>query len=215
MAKRSNKLLKPNGIKTSDLIDAPLTKVMAMSKADLKRALTQLSMESNKRLAAFKRKGITSPATAYIKKHGGKISASKYKSLKRMREEYQRAVGFLKTETGTIKGFAAWESKVSKTLMDNAGIDYNALTPEQKKTFWKAYSKLEELDAANVYGAKYRTSVNEIYTAVKDGLKNKNIDALVNQMNTKIYEESSKNFLSGANDPFSLIDDSDNPFTGG
>lgn len=202
-------------MKTSELINADLSKVMSMSKADLKRALIQLSMESNKRLAAFKRQGLTSPATAYIKKHGGKISATKYKSLKGMREEYQRAVGFLKTETGTIKGFAAWENKVAETLKTNTGIDYNALTPEQKKTFWKAYAKLEELDAANVYSAKYRTSVNEIYTAVKDGLKNKDIDTLVNQMNAKIYEESTKDFMTGVNDPFSLIDDSDNPFTGG
>lgn len=202
-------------MKTSELINADLSKVMSMSKADLKRALTQLSMESNKRLVAFKRQGLTSPATAYIKKHGGKISATKYKSLKGMREEYQRAVGFLKTETGTIKGFAAWENKVAETLKTNTGIDYNALTPEQKKTFWKAYAKLEELDAANVYSAKYRTSVNEIYTAVKGGLKNKDIDALVNQMNAKIYEESTKDFMTGVNDPFSLIDDSDNPFTGG
>ncbi len=202
-------------MKISELINADLSKVMSMSKADLKRALTQLSMESNKRLAAFKRKGITSPATAYIKKHGGKISATKYKSLKGMREEYQRAVGFLKTETGTIKGFTMWENEVAKTLKTNAGIDYNALTPEQKKTFWKAYSKLEELDAANVYGAKYRTSVNEIYIAVKDGLKNKDIDTLVNRMNAKIYEESTKDFMTGVNDPFSLVDDSENPFLGG
>lgn len=213
--KHSNKLSKPTGIKTSELINADLSKVMSMSKADLKRALTQLSMESNKRLAAFKRQGITSPATAYIKKHGGKISATKYKSLKGMREEYQRAVGFLKTETGTIQGFKAWEVRVAETLKTNAGIDYNALTPEQKKTFWKAYSKLEELDSANVYGAKYRTSVNEIYVAVKDGLKNKDIDTLVNQMNAKIYEESTKDFMTGVNDPFSLVDDSENPFLGG
>ena len=202
-------------MKTSELINTPISKVMSMSKAELKRSLIQLSMEANKRLAAFKRKGITSPATTYIKKHGGKISATRYKSLTGMREEYQRAVDFLKTETGTVKGFKAWENKIANTLKNNTGIDYNSLTAKQKKTFWDAYTKLEELDAANVYGAKYRTSINEIYTAVKGGLKSKDIDALVSKMNEKIYAESTHDFLSGINDPFNLIEDDDNPFTSG
>lgn len=206
MAQRSNKL--------SEVRDYTLSKVMSMSRKELAKATSTLAQAGNKRLKRFKEKNITTPATEYIKKHGGRFS-TKGKDLEQLREEFQRAKDFLSKETSTIKGFRNWENKIADTLKTNAGIDYNALTERQKRKFWKAYSKLEELDAANVYGAKYRTSINEIYTAVKDGLRYKDIDNFVTKMNDKIYEESSKNFLSGVNDPFSLIDDSDNPFIGG
>lgn len=199
-------------MKTRDLINAPLSTVMSMSKADLKKAITQMSMESNKRLAAFKRAGLSSPATVYMKKHGGKISAKKYKSLEGLREEYQRAAGFLKTETGTVSGYRAWQQKITNTLLERTGVDMSKLSESQKRRFWLAYSKLEELDAANVYGARYRTSVNEIYTAVRKGLRKKDIDSFVARMNTKIYEESSKNLFTDENDPFNLVDESENPF---
>lgn len=206
MAQRSNKL--------SEVRDYTLTKVMSMSRKELAKATSTLAQAGNKRLKRFQEKNITTPATEYIKKHGGRFS-TKGKDVKALREEFQRAKGFLDSETSTIKGYRAWESKIAETLKTNAGIDYNALTEREKRKFWKAYSKLEELDAANVYGAKYRTSVNEIYTAVKGGLRYKDIDDFVSNMNKKIYEESSKNFLTGVNDPFSLIDDNDNPFIGG
>lgn len=203
---RSNKL--------SEIREYSLSKVMSMSRKELAKVTSTLAQAGNKRLKRFQEKNITTPATEYIKKHGGRFS-TKGKDLEQLREEFQRAKDFLSKETSTIKGFRSWENKIANTLKTNAGIDYNALTDRQKRKFWKAYSKLEELDAANVYGAKYRTSINEIYTAVKDGLRYKDIDDFVAKMNSKIYEESSKNFLSGVNDPFNLIDDSDNPFLGG
>lgn len=206
MAQRSNKL--------SEIREYSLSKVMSMSRRELAKATSTLAQAGNKRLKRFQEKNITTPATEYIKKHGGRFS-TKGKDLEQLREEFQRAKDFLSKETSTIKGFRSWENKIADTLKTNAGIDYNALTERQKRKFWKAYSKLEELDAANVYGAKYRTSINEIYTAVKGGLRYKDIDDFVANMNSKIYEESSKNFLSGVNDPFNLIDDSDNPFLGG
>lgn len=206
MAKRSNKL--------SEIREYSLSKVMSMSRKDLAKATSTLAQAGNKRLKRFQENNITTPATEYIKKHGGRFS-TKGKDLEQLREEFQRAKDFLSKETSTIKGFRSWENKIADTLKTNAGIDYNALTEREKRKFWKAYSKLEELDAANVYGAKYRTSINEIYTAVKGGLRYKDIDDFVANMNAKIYEESSKNFLSGVNDPFNLIDDSDNPFLGG
>lgn len=206
MAKRSNNL--------SEVRNYTLSKVMSMSRRELAKATSTLAQAGNKRLKRFQDRNITTPATEYIKKHGGRFS-TKGKDLEQLREEFQRAKDFLSKETSTIKGYRAWESKITDTLKNNAGIDYNALTEREKRKFWKAYSKLEELDTANVYGAKYRTSINEIYTAVKGGLRYKDIDDFVAKMNTKIYEESAKNFLSGVNDPFNLIDDSENPFIGG
>lgn len=200
MEKHSNRL--------STVKDYTLTKVMSMSRRELAQATSVLTQASNKRLARMKKQGITTPATEYIKKHGGKFS-TKGKDVMQLRKEFQRAKGFLESETSTIKGYRRWENKIAKTLKDTAGIDYNSLTETQKRKFWKAYSKLEELDCANVYGAKYRTSVNEIYTAVKGGLKMKDIDNFVNSMNNKIYQESTADLFTGNNDPFTLVE---NPF---
>ena len=99
-----------------------------------------------------------------------------------------------------------------RTLV-KAGINYNSLSELQKRKFWKAYAKLEELDEANVYNQRYKSSVNEIYQAVKDGLKMKDIDAFAQQLNDRIYAEDNTGFLEGENDPFNLINiENDNPF---
>ena len=79
-------------------------------------------------------------------------------------------------------------------MKTNAGIDYNSLTETQKRRFWQVYAKLEETDQANVYGGNYRTSVREIYDAVKSGLRKKDIDSFVIELNKSIYASTKKDF---------------------
>lgn len=202
--KRSNRLSEVRGY--------TLTKIMSMSRKDLAKATSTLAQASNKRLDRLKKKGITTPASEYIKKHGGRFS-TKGKDIIELREEFQRTKGFLESETSTLKGYRAWENKIATTLKNNTGIDYNSLNELQKRKFWKAYAKLEELDEANVYNQRYKSSVNEIYTAVKNGLKMKDIEKFANELNAHIYAEDNTGFLEGENDPFNLIDiDNDNPF---
>lgn len=186
-----------------ETLDLPLSRIMSMSKNELRLAVQQLSMESNKRLAYFKKRGISTPATAYIKNNGGKFT-SKNKDLTQLRAEFQRAKGFLESETGNIKGYRAWETRVANTLAENTGIDYNSLTELQKRKFWDAYAKLEELDQANVYGANYRGSVNQIYEQVKGGATYAQLEKFVNQLNKDIYKEQSADFLEGENNPFNV-----------
>lgn len=217
MAKRVSQLNK--------ILNYSPDKVMSMSRSDLADAVSKMASAGNKRLVRFKKKNITTPATAYIKKHGGKFSVAG-KNVSELREEYLRVKGFLESETGTIKGYRRWESKVASTLEKStakydvvinpktgekmkvkieSGIDYNSLTERQKRIFWKAYAKLEELDQANVYGAKYKTSVNQIYQAVKGGLKMSKIDEFVTGLDDTIYKDSTQDFLTGENNPFNLI----------
>lgn len=186
-----------------DTLNLPLSRIMSMSKNELRIVVQQLSMESNKRLSYFKKRGISTPATAYIKNNGGKFT-SKNKDLNQLRAEFQRAKGFLESETGSIKGYRAWESRVSNTLAENTGIDYNSLSELQKRKFWDAYAKLEELDQANVYGANYRGSVNQIYEQVKGGATYAQLEKFVNKLNKDIYKEQSANFLEGENNPFNV-----------
>lgn len=185
-------------MKVSDVLNMPLNKIMSMSREDLATYTRALVRESNKRLSNMKKRGITTPATAFIKKHGGKFSLKtrkgRQKNVAELREEFQRAKGFIESETSTVRGFRSWETKVADTLKTNAGIDYNSLTETQKRRFWQVYAKLEETDQANVYGGNYRTSVKEIYDAVKSGLRKKDIDTFVIELNKNIYESTEKDF---------------------
>lgn len=194
--KRSNRI--------SEIQNLSISKVMSMSRSDLAKAVSVMASAGNKRLKRLQTRGISTPASVYIKKHGGKFSVAG-KNVAQLREEYQRVKDFLQSETSTVRGYKKWESKIAKTLKESSGIDYDSLTERQKRTFWRAYSKLEELDQANVYGARYRSSINTIYDAVKGGLKQKDIDAFVSDLNDRIYGESSENLFTGINDPFNLI----------
>lgn len=185
-------------MKVSDVLDMSLNKIMSLSRDELATYTRALVRESNKRLTNMKKRGITTPATAFIRKHGGKFSLTtrkgRQKNVAELREEFQRAKGFIESETSTVRGFHTWETKVANTLKTNAGIDYNSLTETQKRRFWQVYAKLEETDQANVYGGNYRTSVKEIYDAVKSGLRKKDIDSFVIELNKNIYESTEKDF---------------------
>ena len=185
-------------MKVSDVLNMPLSKIMSMSREDLATYTRVLVRESNKRLTNMRKRKLTTPATAFIKKHGGKFSLKtrkgRQKNVAEWREEFQRAKGFLESETSTVRGFRNWETKVANTLKTNAGIDYNSLTETQKRRFWQVYAKLEETDQANVYGGNYRTSVREIYDAVKSGLRKKDIDSFVIELNKSIYASTKKDF---------------------
>lgn len=185
--------------KLSKIQNMPLSKLMSLSRADLEKATRALVRESNKRLTVMKNKGLASPSTEYIKKHGGKFRVTtrsgKKKSVTELREEFQRARGFLESKTSTVSGFREWELQVGKTLAAQ-GIDYLSLNKTQKRRFWQAFSKIEELDQANTLkgSANYKSTVNEIYNAVKKGLLKRDIDSFAKSIDDELYKQSEKDF---------------------
>lgn len=205
--KRSNRL--------NEVANYTLSKVESMSRSDLAKATRVLTQAANKRLNRFKVQNITTPATAYIKKHGGRFSTSGM-NVQELQAEFIRARDFLKAETSTIKGFRTWENKIADTLRTNAGIEYNQLNELEKRKFWKLYAKLEELDPANVHKTNYKTAVGEMYTAVKGGLKMKDIDAIAEKLNKKYYSERTKDFSKSLSAPFDIVNEvENNPFERG
>lgn len=196
MEKHSNKL--------SQVKDMPINEVMSLSRSELIQATRSLTSAANRRLTTMKKKGLKSPSTEYIRKHGGRFSLrytkgkhkGEYKNVQQLREEFQRAKGFLESETSTVKGFRKWEKDVADTLAKQ-GIDYNSLTPAQKRRFWQAFAKVEELDQANTLkgSANYKAVVNEIYDAVKDGLLKRDLDDFAKRLNDQLYMESRKDFV--------------------
>lgn len=208
MAKRSNKLDQKQKKPISKYQSMPLSKVknlelatiMSLSRADLEIVTRKMAIEGNKRLTVLKKKGISSPSATYIKKHGGRFSVTKKRSgakkdVTELRAEFQRAKGFLEAETSTVKGYKEWETKVATTLAEQ-GIDYASLTPAQKRRFWQAYSKIEELDRGNVVkgNGRYNTVINEIYTRVKKGLLKRDLDAFSLDVQKKVRGEMEKDF---------------------
>ena len=189
----------PKSNKLSKIQNMSLSKLMSLSRADLEVATRALVRESNKRLTVMKKKGLASPSTEYIKRHGGKFRTTtrsgQKKSVTELREEFQRAKGFLESKTSTVKGYREWEIKVGETLAKQ-DIDYMSLTPTQKRRFWQAFSKVEELDQANTLkgSANYKSTVNEVYAAVKKGLLKRDIDTFASQLNDQLYTESEKDF---------------------
>ena len=227
----------PKSNKLSKIVNMPLSKLMSLSRADLLTATNALVRESNKRLTVMKKKGLKSPSTEYIKKHGGRFRTTTRrggeKSVKELRAEFQRAKGFLESKTSTVKGYREWEKGVAATLLDvttdyamdtagnimldsngkpivlKAGIDYYSLTETQKRRFWQAFAKIEELDKANTFkgSANYKATVKEIFVAVKNGLLKREIDAFADLVNWERYNENEKDFegtlkLGRANSPF-------------
>lgn len=185
------------------ILNQSLESVMSMSRQELARETSKLVSAANKRLRRMEKRGISTPATAYIYEHGGKFSVAG-KNLEQVREEYQRVKGFLESETSTFQGFRKWEKGLSNTLKERTGIDYNSFTEDEKRLFWKAYSKLEELDAANVYGARYKESINKIYDSIKAGkLTEKNVNRWAISRSKKIYRESQKEW-NDLQSPFDL-----------
>lgn len=187
-------------MKISELQEIPLSHIMALSKNDLQKLTSEVARYSNKRLKNLSERHMTTPATEFVKKHGGKFKATG--DIYALRAEFQRAQGFLKTETSTVKGFRRWESKITKTLKTNTGINYNKLSPTQKRKFWKAFSKLGELDINSIRGKNYNVAVNEIYDAIKGGLKLNEIDDYIINLSQKIYNNEIDNPFSGKNNPF-------------
>ena len=190
--------------KISEILDLPLNKIMSMSRSDLAKTVSKLASASNKRLVRLQKQDITTPASEYILKHGGKFSVAG-KNVAQLREEFQRAKGFLESKTATVRGYKKWSAEMAKTLFKNTGINYDDLSEDKKRIFWKAYSKLEELDYANVHDKHYRTSVNEIYDAVKGGLTEDDIESFATKLNDQIYEERTKELFSGLQNPFTSV----------
>lgn len=198
-------------------LNMPLSKLMALSRKDLLAATEMLTREGNKRLTVMKKKGLVSPSTAYIRKHGGKFSTKTRrggeKSVTELREEFQRVKGFLESQTSTVTGYKVWEKNVSDTL-SKQGIDYASLTPTQKRRFWQAYSKIEELDRGNVVkgNGRYNTVINEIYEKVKGGLLKRDIDEFSLEVQAKIRGEMKKDFGGVLNLGANEDEGDDNPW---
>lgn len=147
----------------NELLNLDLDAMNKLSRSDLAKAVTTLGRNVNSRLNRFKRSGIESPATSYIERSGGKISA-RGKALNELRSEFVRAKGFLQSQTGSIAGAVKVQNKVISQLK-NMGIN---ISREQYNVFWKTYEKLKELKSSISDRAYKYAVLDEIEEKIKD-----------------------------------------------
>lgn len=150
-----------------------------MTEKELRAVVLVLADAGNKRLKDFETEGISSPAYVYIKDHGGKFS-TKGKNLQELKHEFTRAINFMGSATGTVRGARKLYIQVSTKLAEK-GVK---ITPEQYDKFWKSYEKLKDKDP-RITERQYKYGV---LTAISNVIQKKP-DITVRGIQRKIGQE--------------------------
>lgn len=192
MAKR-RKYKQPSivsGKSIQDIIYMDIDTFNRLNTKDLRKVVGRLVSAGNKRLRSFERAGEKSPATRHIYNTGGAFS-TKGKDLNALRSEYMRARNFLRSETGTRRG---WKSVQKRTIeeLSKQGVK---LTLEQFNDMWETYEKLKEMSPeVATRGLKYNV-LQDITTMLIDDKKTpEEIARDMQKRLTHIYEEQAEAF---------------------
>ena len=125
--------------KTNQYLNMSADEFNRMSREELKKAVTTLAREGNKRIAQFERSGEESPATRYIEESGGKFTSSG-KSLNQLRAEFMREKDFLQSKTGSVSKGQETKERTIESLADE-GVE---VSTDEFDTMWKAYERLKQ-----------------------------------------------------------------------
>ena len=125
--------------KTQELLNMDMDTFNRMSKDDLKKAVSILAREGNKRVKEFERSGEESPATRYIEQSGGKFTASG-KDLNQLRAEFMREKDFIESKSGSVSKWHDVKERTMESLSDE-GVE---ISENEFDTMWKAYERLKE-----------------------------------------------------------------------
>ena len=108
----------------------------------LKATVTAMASAVNKRLKAFERKGIQTPATNYIEDKFGTRISTKDLSKGQLTSLYFELKGFGEAETSTIAGWNRVKAKVAEKMAEEGveitDVDYN--------DYWNAYDDIVKMN---------------------------------------------------------------------
>lgn len=167
------------GKSTSQLLKLNGAQLNKLSRKELAKIVSRLSSTANKRLRRFEKHDITSPATEYVKRTGGKFSV-KGKNVDSLKKEYLRVKGFLESETSTITG----AKKVRKDVINKLkylGVD---IKENQYDKFFKVYERLKEVDRT----VSDKLLKYNVFEEISNTIDNPNIDDIVNEIQKRIDE---------------------------
>lgn len=108
----------------------------------LRAVATAMASAVNKRLKAFRKAGIVTPATNYIEDKFGTRITTKDLSKNQLTSLYFELKGFYESETSTITGWNSIKKKVLDKMADE-GIE---ITSVDYDDYWKAFDKIETMN---------------------------------------------------------------------
>lgn len=182
----------PQKITVKNLLNLDYAEINALTKeqtAQLRKAVKVLADAGNKRLKRFEDAGEESPAYQYIK--GGKRAKGKFstkgKDLEQLKGEFKRAADFMKSATGSLRGWKEVKQNTIDKLRAESGID---LSPDEFDVFWRTYTELTKSDAGKKAAKQYKYQILEqIDQLMKPGTT---VDEIVSKMTKtmdKLYEQ--------------------------
>lgn len=204
------------GMSIDDIMGMDWAVINKLSEKDLRVLSGRLNSAANKRVKRLESSGLKdfSPAYAHIKEKG-KFS-TKGKDAVALKNEIQRATGFLSAKTGSIQGakkhrealgklFGEEKKKKSaptssggKKTTESSSFDpqIDTMTKSQKKKLYGALDKLRESNAADVHNIGSDVIIRELRrTQLKD--KRMSADNLLKYLYEKypdLMEESEEKY---------------------
>lgn len=188
------------GLSIKDIQDMSWTELNKLSLPELKQVASRLNSAANKRLRRMEASGESkySPAYSSIMKSGGDFSVKGKNTKTDIKNEIQRASGFLEAKTGKISGVrkhrqklqdieqraAAKEAETGEEAID---LDLESMTEAQKKKLYRALDRLREKNAALVHNIGSDLIISQLR---RTQLKDKRIsrDKLVEALEEKYPE---------------------------
>lgn len=139
------------------IIDTPYEQWIKYDKDRLKKEVQQLGKLVNSRLRSLKQANLETPASSYMREHGGNITV-KNKGINELRAEFKRAKDFLDTKTGTVSGAREWQRKSLSRIEEQYGF---SLSIENFDLLWKTYEKAKVYDSS-LTAKEYKYEILEV-----------------------------------------------------
>lgn len=191
------------GVSTEAIKQTDIETLNSWDRRTIARAVRRLADTANKRISAFEKKGIESPAFLNVMKSGGKFS-TRGKTVNQLRTEFIRARDFLKMKTSTQKGY----ERVKQDFFDRVEATTAqkiSLSDDELNKFWRIFDKTESDIAPFVTGSQQvQKLVFDIF------IKNNNMseEDLIKKIYQKFdvyYEEQEElNDYAGTSDFYSI-----------
>ena len=163
--------MKIKGLSIKDIQDMSWRELNKLSLEELKQVSSRLNSAANKRLRRMEQLGEDkySPAYSSIMKSGGDFSVKGKLTKTDIKNEIQRASGFLSAKTGKVSGVRQHRKKIreieeraNKKEQEAAGVtgrapeepidlDMESMSEAQKKKLYRALDRLREKNAAMVH----------------------------------------------------------------
>ena len=121
-----NKTIDVTGLSIQDIMDIDIDTFNKLGERDLRAITSRLVSAANKRIRAFEKKGIETPAMRSLgsdKRFTTKLApnVNKTQRVNKLRSEFSRARNFLQMKTSTFKGFRSYEKQVKEEFQKSTG----------------------------------------------------------------------------------------------